>query len=432
MRSASVVAVIAVLVVASLGAGYLVGGGIQKAETRTITSTATIANTVTTTTTIAKGAGTSVSSSSSSSSSPGRLTGPPVLASTLVAANFSLEDMNGGYHEAVYDANASRIYALGVPLWVDDSVNYSLAVIDTSNDTLVANVSLPNTAGLSFCSNLAVDGAAGMVYAIMVGDDNNALFGKMVTFDASTNSIAAEIPLNFTFLVSSGFSCGLGEAQFDPGTHLLWAQFGTGVAAVNVLTGAVDESVRLPFAPQQIVVDPAARMVYALGCIGATADSCGSQQLAIINGTGVSTVGLNSSAYGTMALDQSTNVVYVSGGSQLVALNGTDGGVIFKANSETCGSTAIEAIPSLDQVVMLTSNHPDYLLFYDGATGALANMYSFPSRVGFAGSYASIYDTNTGELYLSTGPDTLVALHYDAQTMGNLNATLIEAGCPAP
>lgn len=431
MRSASVGAVVVILVATSLVAGYLVGGGVQKVATQTVTSTATIADTVTTTTTIAKDIATSVSSSLSSTSSIGHETGPPILASDVVAANFSLEDMNGGYHEAVYDANASRIYALGVPLWVDDSANYSLAVIDTSNDAIVANISLPNTAGLAFCSNLAFDDSAGMVYAIMVADDNNALYGKMVTFDASTNSIAAEVPLNFTFLGSSGFSCGLGEAQFDPGTHLLWAPFGTGVAGINVLSGAVDESVRLPFAPQQTTVDPATRMVYALGCIGATADSCGSQELAIINGTGVNTVTLNSSAYGTMALDPSTNVVYVSGGSQLVAIDGTNGSMIFKANSETCGPSAIEVIPSLGQVVMITSNYPDYLLVYDGENGALVSMYSFTSRVGFAGSYASMYDTTTGELYLSTGPDTMVALHYNAQTVGNLNAALIDAGCGA-
>lgn len=68
-------------------------------------------------------------------------------------------------------------------------------------------------------------------------------------------------------------------------------------------------------------------------------------------------------------------------------------------------------------------------MVYDGATGALVNMYSFPSndRVGLPG-----YDVNTGELYVPVVPDTLVAIHYDVQTIGNVNATLVDAGCGAP
>jgi len=56
-------------------------------------------------------------------------------------------------------------------------------------------------------------------------------------------------------------------------------------------------------------------------------------------------------------------------------------------------------------------------------------MYSFPSndRVGLPG-----YDVNTGELYVPVVPDTLVAIHYDVQTIGNVNATLVDAGCGAP
>jgi hypothetical protein len=220
MRSAAVVAVMSILVVASLGAGYLAGSGIRKTETQTETQTVT--QTVTSTTTTAQTiSSSSVASSSFSSSSVGHVSGPPIRATAVVAANFSLENMNGGYHVAVYDANASRIYALGVPLWVDDSVNYSLAVVDTSNDTLVANVSLPNTAGLAYCYNLAFDDSSDMVYAIMVADGNNALFGKMVTFNASTDSIAAEVRLNFAFLGSSNFSCDESQAQFDPSTDLL-------------------------------------------------------------------------------------------------------------------------------------------------------------------------------------------------------------------
>jgi hypothetical protein len=432
MRSVTVVVVLAILVIAIFGSVYLVRG-IQGTAISASTHISTMTSTQTSVfspTTQASDSHTTSTETSSTSTSVSSITssvgtGQPIQAADLLAANITLENMDGGGHAVVFDANASRIYALGVPLWVDDSRNYSLAVVDTSSNTVVANVSLPNTSGLASCYNLALDDSTGMVYAILVGEGNDALFGKLVTFSTSTDAVVAEVPLNFTF-VSSGIRCDLGNAQFDPSTHLMWAQWGTGVAAINVLTGSVDESVRLSFVPDQVAVDPYTRMVYALGCIGATNYLCGSQQFAIINGTGIATVSLNSSAYGTMALDPLTDVVYVSGGSQLVALNATNGRVIFKANSETCGQSAIAVIPSLDQVVW---EHPNYLLVYNGATGALVNMYSFPSndQVGFGG-----YDANTGELYVQVGPDTLVALHYDVQTIGNVNATLVNAGCGSP
>ncbi len=110
-----------------------------------------------------------------------------------------------------------RIYALGVPLWVDDSRDYSLAVVDTSSNIVVANVSLPHTAGLGYCYNLAFDDSTGMVYVIVVGASNDALFvGEMVAFNASTDAITAEMPLQFGFLATYGFRFDLGAAQFSP------------------------------------------------------------------------------------------------------------------------------------------------------------------------------------------------------------------------
>jgi hypothetical protein len=221
---------------------------------------------------------------------------------------------------------------------------------------------------------------------------------------------------------------------------------GQGAATgVNVLTGSVVESVPLSFEPGAVAVDPYTHTVYAYGCT--TITDCNPLHLAIVNGTSgslVATVSLNSStngtmasSYGLMALDPSTDIVYVSEGSQLVALNGTNGNVIFKVYPDTCGPSSIAVIPSLDQVVMITSNSPNYLLVYDGATGTLVNMYSFASndQVRFAGFGVSVgvaYDVNTAQLYFFAGADTLVALHYDVQTIGNVNATLVDASCGPP
>ena len=453
MRSVTVGVVLAILVVAIFGSVYLVSG-IQGTATSASTHISTITPTQTSVFSPTTQASTSYSTFSNSTSvtsvdsSVG--TGQPIQAADVGAANITLENMDGGGHYAAFDANGSRIYALGVPLWVDDSRNYSLAVVDTSSNTVVANVSLPHTAGLGYCYNLAFDDSTGMVYVIVVGASNDALLGEMVAFNASTDAITAEVPLQFGFLATYGFWCDLGVAQFDPSTAIMWGPTigGDGsyaVTGVNVLTGSVVESVRLSFAPGEVAVDPYTNTVYAYGCTTVTV--CDPLHLAIINGTSgslVATVSVNSSIngtmnsdYGRMVLDPSTDVVYVSEGSQLVALNGTNGNVIFDVYPDTCGPSTIAVIPSLDQVVMFPSNHPNYLLAYDGATGALVNMYSFPPNdqerfAGFGVSVGVAYDVNTAELYIFMGADTLVALHYDVQTIGNVNATLVDASCGSP
>jgi hypothetical protein len=457
MRGVTIGVVLVILVVATFGSAYLLRGNQEtatSASTRisTITSTQTSVFSSTTQASTSSPTLTETSSNSTSvtsiTSSVG--TGQPIEAADVEAANVTLENMDGGGHYAAFDANGTRIYALGVPLWVDDSRDYSLAVVDTSSNTVVANVSLPHTAGLGYCYNLAFDDSTGMVYVIVVGASNDALLGEMVAFNASTDAITAEVPLQFGFLATYGFSCDLGVAQYDPSTAIMWGPTigGDGsdaVAGVNVLTGSVVESVRLSFAPGAVAVDPYTNTVYAYGCTTVTV--CDPLHLAIINGTSGSLaamVSLNSSInatmasdYGRMVLDPSTDVVYVSEGSQLVALNGTNGNVIFNVYPETCGPSTIAVIPSLDQVVMFPSNHPSYLLVYDGATGALVNMYSFASNgqqrfAGFGVSVGVAYDVNTAELYFFAGADTLVALHYDVQTIGNVNATLVDTGCVSP
>jgi len=196
------------------------------------------------------------------------------------------------------------------------------------------------------------------------------------------------------------------------------------------VTGMPVESVPLLFDPIEVAVNPYTGMVYADGCMGATTNLCVSQQLAIINGTSgalVATLDLSSPIYGPMTLDPSTGIVYVGGGSQLVAVNGTSGNIMFRVYPQTCGPSSIALIPSLHQVVMVPTNYPNYMLIYNGTTGALMNMYSFPSKfqVAFEG-----YDANTGELYVSASGD-LLALQ-SVQTTGNVNATLTDVGCGSP
>ena len=77
-------------------------------------------------------------------------------------------------------------------------------------------------------------------------------------------------------------------------------------------------------------------------------------------------------------------------------------------------------IPSSDQVLMIPQGY-NFLLVYNGTTGALVNMYSLP---GPANGVA--YSPNTDELYVATNAD-LLSFH-DVLATGNVNATLIGAG----
>src|SRR5580704_13158743 len=148
MRREAVVGVIAILVIASFGAGYLAGSGVRQTGTRTVTSTTAVAKTAASVATSTAG------------------TGRPIQAADVEAANISLRDLNG----IAVDANASRVYA---ERFNSVSMNYSLTVIDASSNTVVANVSLPsivhNPEGGSFCSDLAVDDSAGIVYVVFTG-----------------------------------------------------------------------------------------------------------------------------------------------------------------------------------------------------------------------------------------------------------------------
>jgi hypothetical protein len=314
-------------------------------------------------------------------------------------------------------------------------------VIGASSNTVPSYVTLPlfpQGTG-AFCTNLAVDDSTGAVYAtIFTGVTGGNVAGEIFEVNGSTYAVPGEVPLSLgTF--ASDFTCLY--LSLDSSTHVLWgpvdaqapigpeAQNGS-VIGISVLTGSVVENVSLGFVPYDVAVDPYNGMVYADGCRGPTADFCGSQQLAIINGTSgslVTTVSLENAFYPSITVDPLTDIVYVAGGSQLVAVNGTSGNVIFMVYPQTCGPfsgpVSIAVIPSLDQVVMRPWSH-NYLLVYDGATGALVNMYSFPSEPIFEG-----YNANTSELYVWTPLSQDLLSLRDVQTTGNVNATLIDVGC---
>ncbi len=326
--------------------------------------------------------------------------GQPIPVATVETGNFSLP---GGIAYAL-DSSTNRMFILGTS---------SLTVINMSSYSVIAEVELPanNTGGL-VNAGLALDPTTGTVYA--------SVQGEVVEVNGSTNTIVRELPLSF------------GTLAFDPTTHKLWGtQTGRwALAEVDARTGSVVANISIGFSPYDIAVDPSTGLAYSDGCHqeGMVCDSW----VAMVNGTSgtlVAKVELGSADYPTMTFDPTTHVLYVSGGSQLAAINGTTGRVIFNVNPQTCGPFVnIVVDPSANLVLTAPATGYYYLLAYDGATGKLVNMYSFPST-----PVPVAFNPRNGELYLWTTAGRFLSIRI-LSAPGNVNTALIGAGrqCPLP
>ena len=114
-------------------------------------------------------------------------------------------------------------------------------------------------------------------------------------------------------------------------------------------------------------------------------------------------------------------------GEHTVALNGSNGEIIFNTNSLECGPfDSMAVIPPLNQVAAISLDY-NYLLVYDGVSGTLVNMYFFQSTPQFVA-----FNPNTDELYVTTSGQ-LLSFHNSAST-GNVNSALVGSGqnCPLP
>lgn len=396
MRTAIVGIVLAVLVVASLGVGYLTGTSSRQTITLTsiTTLTSSIASTLTSismstqiiqhTTTFT----TTVSTAASNTT-----IGSPIPIASVETASVSV----GGYPRTIaVNPNASRIY-------VADMFSDILTVIDVSSHRIVATVPLPaNNNGI------AIDQTTGTVYVL--------LEGGVAEINGSTNQIVGELPFDF----------GPGGLAYDPTTHILYGSTmgkmvnlttSGNLVGVDVRTRSVVANISLGYWADSVATNPNNHMVYAAGC---TNDFVCGTEVAVVNGTTkalVNIVRLNSGSYPRLAVDLNTNVVYVSG-DQFVALYGNDGSVIYSVNARVCGAIdSMTIIPSLDQVLAISPAY-EYLMVYDGANGTLVNMYSFPQTLQYVA-----FNPNTAETYITLGGQ-LVAFHNIA-SYGHVNSTLI-------
>lgn len=413
MRKEAVAGVVAILVVAGLAVGYLaISSSTPNGTSTTSASPFTYQTVILSTslsTSVGGGASTTFVITSSSTLSTTWVQGDPIPVAMVETDNFSIP--SGSAY--VFNPNNGRIYVLGTS---------HVVVVDSTSHSVVANVSLPaNNTGGSINAGLTIDASKGTVYA--------SVQGEVVEISGSTDKIMGELPF------------GLRTLAFDSTTQELWGtMIGTdlgpdvpldgSIVGVDVRTGSVLENASIGFAPFDIAVDPNTGMVYTAGCTNDFV--CGSEAAALNGTSGVmlATVDLGSGDYPTMALDPATHVLYVSGGSQMAAIDGTTGRVIFNVNPQTCGPfTSIVVDTSSDLVFTAPVNYP-YLLAYDGATGKLVNMYSFP--ITSTPAPIAINPSN-GQLYVWTTSDRLLPIRL-LSAQGNVNAALLgnSQECPRP
>lgn len=323
---------------------------------------------------------------------------PPISISSVKTADILV---GGSPRTIAVNPNASRIY-------VADWFSSNLTVVDTLTHSVVATVVLPASSN----NGIAIDYDSGTVYVLVEGG--------VAIVNGSTDKVVGELRLGF----------GPGALAYDSATHILYGSEGglvlndtTGgsLVGVDVRTGSVVANISLGYWADSIAVDSNTHMVYAVGCAGSFV--CGSHA-SVINGSSetlLDTVNIGSWGYPRVAVDPKTDVAYVTGVTQLVALNGRSGKVIFNSNSLVCGPfDSVAIIPSSNQVLAITLNS-DYVFVYDGATGALVNMYSWTAEPQYIA-----FNPNAGELYVTLFSGHLLAFQDVTQT-GHINDTLIHS-----
>ena len=338
--------------------------------------------------------GTGCITTTTSTASPGS----PLPISSVETANISI---GGSPRTIAIDPNTNRVY-------VADFFYNNLTVVDATTNSVVARVALPADDN----NGIAVDPNTNMVYVLVEGG--------VAEVNGTTNKVVGELHLDF----------GAGSMAYDPSNHLIYGSNGAGngsLIGVDVLTGDVVWNASLGYWANSVTVDPQTNVVFAVGCYqDFVCDSVASA----VNGTNgmiLNKITLGNDDYPRVTMNLVTHVAYVSGSAQLVALNGTTGKIVFDVNSMACGPLdSMAADPSSNQLLAVSLDY-NYILAYDGTSGALLNMYSLPSTAQFVA-----FNSNTIEAYVTIGSQILSfqnsagAGHYDSALVGS------GQGCPLP
>jgi hypothetical protein len=365
MRNGVIASLLIVAILVGAGAGYLIG----YASERTVTSISTFVTTSTTTI----------------------IGGTPIPIASVENGNVSI---GGSPLAMAVNPNASRIYVAGL--------SNVLTVIDAVSHAVVATVTLPS----AFNGGIAIDYKTGTVYVLVQGG--------IAVINGTSNKVVGEIPINF----------GYRSIAFDSSTDTIYGSaetIGSGsLIGVDSHTGKVTANVSIGYWASDVLVNPQLNLIYGVGC--AQSFVCDSM-ISVVNGTSAKLVNettLGSAYYATATIDEKTGVVYVSGESQLVAMN-PYGTVIYNYYPDTCGPfISMADDPALNQVIMAPQNY-NYLLVYNGWFGNLLNMYSLPGAPQYV-----VFNPVTNETYVIVS-ESLLTFKGVAST-GHVNDTLIGAG----
>jgi hypothetical protein len=110
-----------------------------------------------------------------------------------------------------------------------------------------------------------------------------------------------------------------------------------------------------------------------------------------------------------------------------VALNGTNGKVIYSVNPLECGPfDSMAVIPSSNEVAAISLDW-NYVFVYDGPSGKLQNMFLLSSTPQFVS-----FNPNTGEFYVTLSGQLLS--FPNVRSTGNVDSALVGSGqnCPLP
>jgi hypothetical protein len=238
--------------------------------------------------------------------------------------------------------------------------------------------------------------------------------GGVAEINGSTNKVVGELPLNF----------GPGSLAYNPSTHVIYGSPENGrggLVGADVRTGAIVANVSLGYWANSVTLNPKTNMIYTAGC-NVEGTVC-NLAASVVNGTSntlVRTVRLDSYAGPRIAMDPMTDVVYVSG-DRLVALDGTNGNVIFSVNPQECPPVdSMAVVQSSNQIIAQTLSG-SYLLVYDGATGKVVNMYTLSSPPQFVA-----FNSSTNEFYVTTSGELLAFPNF--VSTGNVDSSLLGSG----
>lgn len=322
----------------------------------------------------------------------------PLPVSMVETANITI---GGSPRTIAINPDTNRIY-------VADYFSNNLTVVDAITNSIVTRITLPANNN----NAIAVDYNTDTIYVLVEGG--------VAVINGTTNKVVGELHVGF----------GAGSMAFDPTTQTIYGSSGAGngtLVGINALTGKTVMNASLGYWANSLVVNPKTHVVLGAGCYGDFV--CNSVVPAVdgVSGQILNQVTVGNYAYPRVAMNLATDVAYVSGSAQLVALNGTTGKILYEVNSLACGTfDSMTADTKTDQLLAVSLDY-NYILAYDGTSGALVNMYSFPGSPEFVA-----FNSNTNVGYATVGSQLLA--FSNTASPGHLDSTLTGSGqgCPLP